>query len=215
MTSVKSAKPYILLLLSMNLAGLIGLNFEATKLLFQLLTPFHLIATTAILLWFHSDKNRWFIIFCIIAFGVGYGVEVIGVNTALLFGHYRYLHTLGPKLFNVPLLIGLNWLLLTYIVGFLCFRLLKNSLPTFLIALIAAFLMTAFDYIVEPTAMRLEMWDWYGQQPPLSNYVGWLIVSFFLQLFFVYSPFRKENPISYWVFVFQVVFFGVQYFLFN
>lgn len=205
-------RPLLLLLLSMNIAGLIGLNYNLTRPLFQLLTPFHLLTTTLILVYFHTEKNKSFVSFSVVTLLTGYAVEVIGVNTALLFGHYRYLSTLGFKIANVPPLIGANWLLLVYTFGYAFYQLLKPYLPLYLIALVAAIAMTAFDYIVEPTAIRLGMWDWYGQAPPLSNYLGWLGVSFFLQLLFIYLPFRKENSISHWVLAFQVVFFGIQFF---
>lgn len=205
-------RPLLLLLLSMNIAGLIGLNNAVARPLFQLFTPFHLLTTTIILVGFHTDKNNAFRWFSVVTLLTGYFVEVIGVNTGLLFGHYRYLSTLGFKIVHVPPLIGVNWLLLVYTFGYAFYRLLKSYLPPYLIAFIAAIAMTAFDYIVEPTAIRLEMWDWYGQKPPLSNYLGWLGVSFFLQLLFVYLPFRKENSISHWVLAFQVVFFGIQFF---
>jgi putative membrane protein len=36
-------------------------------------------------------------------------LEVVGVKTGLIFGEYKYGSTLGIKLFEVPLIIGFNW----------------------------------------------------------------------------------------------------------
>ena len=53
--------------------------------------------------------------YILFAFVIGLVTEIIGVNTGLLFGTYSYSSILGPKLFNVPLIIGLNWVMLSLI----------------------------------------------------------------------------------------------------
>ena len=47
-------------------------------------------------------------------FLLGFVVEVVGVQTGLIFGSYSYGATLGVKLFDTPLLIGLNWIFVSY-----------------------------------------------------------------------------------------------------
>ena len=42
----------------------------------------------------------------------GYSVELIGIKTGLLFGEYSYDTALGFKLLDVPLIIGLNWVII-------------------------------------------------------------------------------------------------------
>ena len=57
-----------------------------------------------------ASKNKIkFIVFMAIAFLIGFGAEVIGVNTSYLFGNYVYGVNLGPKLLNVSIVIGLLW----------------------------------------------------------------------------------------------------------
>ena len=57
-----------------------------------------------------ASKNKMkFIVFMSIAFLIGFGAEVIGVNTSYLFGNYVYGVNLGPKLLNVSIVIGLLW----------------------------------------------------------------------------------------------------------
>ena len=43
---------------------------------------------------------------------LGFGVEVIGVETGLLFGDYEYGSGLGPKVLKVPMLMGVLWWIL-------------------------------------------------------------------------------------------------------
>ena len=195
----------------MYIAGVIGLNINATAELFKFLTPFNLVASLGILLYFHNDWNRTFIIFAIITFLTGYLIEVIGVKTGLIFGHYQYDRTLGFEILEVPPVIGVNWLLLVYCVGSSFCRV---NQPLYIKVVYGALLMTMFDFLVEPIAIHLEMWSWFGLFPPVQNYVGWFLVSAFLLTLFHWLPFRKDNKIALWLLILQISFFGIQSLLF-
>jgi putative membrane protein len=195
----------------MYIAGIIGLNINATAELFKFLTPFNLVASLGILLYFHNDWNRNFIIFTIITFLVGYFIEVLGVKTGLIFGHYQYDRTLGFEILEVPPVIGVNWLLLVYCVGSSFCRI---NQPLYIKVVYGSLLMTMFDFLVEPVAIRLEMWSWFGLLPPAQNYIGWFIVSAFLLTLFHWLPFRKDNKIAFWLLILQICFFGIQSLLF-
>ena len=56
---------------------------------------------------------KQYIVFAVI-FLVGLGIEIIGVSTKAIFGNYSYGNALGVKVFDTPLLIGMNWLFLIY-----------------------------------------------------------------------------------------------------
>lgn len=200
----QKAKPYIYLLASMYLAGSIGLNLPLTNELFKFLTPFNLVSSVGILLYFHQDWNKSAIVFCVITFLVGFLVEVVGVNTGLIFGNYQYDTTLGAKVGGVPLVIGINWLLLIYCVGTVTEQLFNKTAYKILFG---ALFMTAFDYIVEPVAIKFAMWFWKDGLPPMQNYVAWFVVSAALLTLFHLSKFRKANPIAAWLLGFQVLFF--------
>ena len=92
------------LLLAMHIAGALGLAIEASREFFQLLTPFNLLATAAIVFHFEEKKTPYYIALLAITFLVGFGVEVAGVATGQIFGEYAYGATLGFKLWEVPLL---------------------------------------------------------------------------------------------------------------
>lgn len=195
----------------MYVAGIIGLNISLTAPLFRFLTPFNLLASCGILLYFHQEWNRNFLIFIILTFLIGYFIEVIGVKTGMIFGEYQYETTLGFKLLNVPPVIGVNWLLLVYCVGSSFCRVTK---PLYFKVLYGALLMTMFDFLAEPIAIRLDMWSWRNALPPIQNYIGWFITSAFLLTLFHTLKFRKDNPIALWLLILQICFFGIQSLIF-
>ena len=102
----------------------------------------------------------------------GFIVELIGVQSGLLFGNYTYGSALGPKFMEVPLIIGVNWLVIVLasigIIGTL-------KLGAEIAAVIAGGLSTAMDYLIEPVAIRYDFWNWYGGIVPTWNYVCWFI----------------------------------------
>lgn len=203
--------PYLVLLTAMYVAGMIGLNIPLTSQLFQWLTPFNLLASLGILLYFQKQWNRPFIIFCVIAFLTGYFIELAGVKTGVIFGQYQYETTLGFKVFDVPLMIGVNWLLLIYCVGS---SLSALAQPVYIKVILGALIMMLLDVLVEPVAIRLNMWSWTTAVPPLQNYIAWFIVSAFLLTLFHVLKFRKYNPIALWLLILQIGFFGIQNFIY-
>jgi putative membrane protein len=125
----------------------------------------------------------------------------------MIFGEYHYETTLGFKILNVPPVIGINWLLLVYCVGSSFCRVSK---PIYFKVLYGALLMTMFDFLAEPIAIRLNMWSWAEGTPPLQNYIGWFITAAFLLTLFHTLQFRKDNPIALWLLILQICFFGIQ-----
>ncbi|GHB54220.1 hypothetical protein GCM10007390_03970 [Persicitalea jodogahamensis] len=190
----------------MYLAGLIGLNVPASAPLFQLLTPLNLVASLILLLLFHTDFRLSFWAYCIVAFTVGFLVEVAGVHTGVIFGEYAYGKALGFKIAEVPLVIGTNWLMLSYLCGSVINRL---SLPLLAKVLLAAGLMTLLDFVIEPIAIRLDFWQWQAGAIPLQNYLAWYGISALLFFLFYKLPFRKENSLAPLLLVLQFLFFGL------
>jgi len=186
-----------------HLVGLIGMTVPALKPLFQLLTPFHLLICTFILLSFHRDWGKAFQIFVVIAFTVGFSSEVLGVKTGFPFGDYAYSEVLGFQLFEVPLLIGVNWFLLVYLTG----ALLQGRVSWYLAAVFGAIMMVGLDILIEPVAVKLNFWQWEGAEIPLSNYVAWFVVALIIQIFYHRQKFQKENPLAGVLLMSLVVFF--------
>ncbi len=203
---MKNERYAIILLVAMHLAGIIGLSLPLTQEAFKLLVPFNLLANAALVLWFHQDWNKSFLGALAVVMLTGFGIEVIGVHTQAIFGNYWYKTTLGYKVFNVPLLIAVNWLIVIYTTSALVaeFAIAKHWK-----ALLATLLTVGLDYLIEPIAIAYDFWDWQGGIVPLQNYVGWFFTALFLHIVFVYLPFQKNNKVGIALYVCEVVFFVV------
>ena len=193
------------IIVALHLVGIIGLSLPEYQDMFLGLTPAQLLVSLSLILFFHRGWNDAFPIFAAAAFWIGFGSEIIGIHTGYLFGDYVYGPTLGPKLWEVPIIIGVNWFILSYTTGVL-FRKVPNDIYA---AILSALAMTAIDYILEPVAVELNMWAWKWEEIPMSNYAGWFGISFIIQLIWRKANFEKENPISDWLLTALIVFFAV------
>jgi uncharacterized membrane protein len=129
-----------------------------------------------------------------------FGLEVLGVKTGLVFGAYSYGATLGPQLFEVPVIIGLNWSIIVFGIAE-TLRMKRFSLLAALIGVPVGAVL--FDIALEPVAMSvLDYWTWTGGPVPLQNYIAWALISFtFAVLYFWMLPiplpdrdFSKPEP---------------------
>ena len=185
------------------LVGVTGFTIEPLRPLFQFLTPFGMLAATILLLAFHEPRNlKSWLVFAAIAIS-GFAVELVGVNTGILFGTYEYGPTLGLKIWNTPLPIGLNWLVLVYCVA----SLLRPIRGNWYFPVAGALAMVAFDWIMEPVAVATQMWSWMDGQIPMKNYLDWFLVSG--ALFLIIRIFKVElnNRLAGWLLLMQAVFF--------
>lgn len=194
------------LLLAMHLAGIFGLYFSETRELFQTLTPFNLLATAAIVLHFEEFKTPRYSLFIAITFLVGFFAEVIGVKTGVLFGEYYYGKTLGLKLFEVPLAIGHNWVIMVYGSNLLARKISQNRT---IIVLIGAATMTLIDVIIEPVAIKLDFWTWTENEIPLQNYLGWFLLSVLLQICMTFLMPKSNNWLAIRLLYILILFFGL------
>jgi len=192
------------ILLLFHVTGFLGLGFSGNPDFYLQFVPLNLLLTVGLLLAFQPEKTPTFWWFCLVTIAVGFLVEVVGIQTGLLFGSYKYGATLGPKWLDVPLLIGVNWLILTYSTGLLARYL---PLPDFLRAVLAAMLMVGLDVCIEPIAVRYDFWQWQFDVIPLQNFKGWFAVAFILQVFFNRTDFVKRNALAPFIFMLQLLFF--------
>jgi bisanhydrobacterioruberin hydratase len=202
-------------------SGLIGILFTPYRDWFIQHTALNLTLMGLLLVLTQPEKNVAFFLFMLTAFLVGMGTEMIGVNTARLFGHYQYGTVLGPKLNGVPYLIGINWL-----VVILCsasvmetmhewFRqkmeaagsLLPPNLAMISLLVDGALLALLFDWIMEPVAMKLGFWQWENHTIPLFNYTCWFLISLVLLLLLKKLKLNKPNHFAVHLFLIQCLFF--------
>lgn len=133
------------------------------------LTPLYLLLNLGLLMYRYRDAHVLPLLY--IAAGIGFFAELIGVQTGLLFGDYIYGTVLGPKLFDVPIMVGVMWALVMLVI----WALLPGKLGISRIPL-AASIAVLYDLILEHFATRFGLWNWEGSIP-LSNYIGWFIVA--------------------------------------
>ncbi len=175
---------------------------------FILLTPINLLVTLALVLWRHPRWDQRSIAYLGIAYAVGFGAELFGVQTGLLFGEYVYGRVLGWKLWGTPLMIGVNWVIVSYGAG-VTVNELGSRLPKWLKATLAAALMVGLDLLIEPVAVRYGFWTWAGAEIPLQNYLGWFVVAWPLLLLFMHWLGDVRNKVGIALFIWQFVFFLV------
>ena len=159
-------------------------------------------------------RLRTMLVFCGICLVVGNIFENVGVQTGFPYGAYCFTDVMGPKLLDVPILLGLayvgmaylSWTLARLILG-IAERPLTAS-HVVILPLTAAFIMVAWDFCMDPVwSTILHAWRWLRGGPyfgvPVSNFIGWYLhVYVIYQLFALYlrdrSPVAGPLPSNYW-----------------
>lgn len=196
----------VALLVIFYLVGIFGLSNSDWQSKFLSLTPFNLLLTLGIFFWANGHINQSMINSFIITFIIGYGVEVAGVHTGVLFGNYQYGAALGLKLFEVPLMIGVNWFLLAIASSGIAEKVIKNSYARIFLA---SLLMVLLDVLIEPVAIQLDFWSWENGIIPLQNFVMWFITATVIQLILSKLKPTLNIVICFAVYSIQLVFFGI------
>jgi uncharacterized membrane protein len=205
----KRLKFSVALSVMVYVAGMVGM-LSPLRDLFIAMTPFSLLLSYALLFWHAPERDRSFTYFLLSAFGLGFFSEVLGVNTGFPFGDYAYGSVLGPKLWATPLLIGINWTLVTYTANEVVRRYLPDSGSLWLPLLLGAALPTLLDVLIEPVAIDLGYWTWAnGGLPDWRNYAGWFAVSLLISLGYRKWIRGAFNPLAPWLWYLQVLFFAV------
>jgi putative membrane protein len=142
---------------------------------------------------------RQFLAFFAVTFVVSNAYENLSILTGFPFGHYHY--TGGPKLFYVPIAVGLIYFGLAYISWLTASTLLDRAderldwrertgrVNTVALPAVAAAVMTMFDVATDAQASTIgHTWIWengggvFGV--PYTNYLGWWLVTYtFFQIF--------------------------------
>lgn len=190
--------------------GLFGFIIPFTKAFFITITPFALLLNVYLLAIYHEKYTLKYVLIFLSIFISGYCIEVVGVKTGFIFGSYIYGNALGIKLFETPVLIGVNWLFLTYTATSLTEKLnIKKWLALFL----APALMLVYDIVLEQVAPKMDMWNWHNSEVPLKNYIAWYIIAFSFVLLLKAFKIKTSNPLSAILFICQFLFFTTLTFL--
>ena len=188
-----------------HVCGMIGISY-GNKDLFLSFTPVNLIISFFLLFVNQIQITQREILSVFTIFLIGMICEILGVNYGYIFGDYVYLDNLGTKVFGVPILIGINWIILTFITGSISSYIFKKNLKFSILT--GAIFMILLDLIIEPVAPLLGFWIFDLPSVPLQNYVGWFLIGLATQ--FVYQKFVviKEIPFSTNLLLANIVFFS-------
>lgn len=203
-----------------HVTGLIGILW-IDKASFASFTPVNMLLMLLLIVWTQKQKNAAFYLFAFICYVIGFTTEAIGIHTGFLFGSYTYGSTLGYKLRDIPLLIGINWFIIIYCCGIAMHtlqqkirsRLLPEDVNRYTwwsrasIVVDGALLAVFFDWVMEPVAVALGFWQWEGATIPALNYISWFVVSLLLLVVFSTMRFDKTNSFAIHLLLIQFMFF--------
>ena len=189
-----------------NVSGFFGITSDQSEF-FLSTTPYVLSLTLLLLILNHDLSDKKSKIGLILIFLFGLIVEILGVNYGLFFGEYSYGANFGPKIYEVPYLIGFNWVLLIIATGSLSDKLIKGK--EIYKIFFASSLMVLIDLLIEKSAPKLDYWEFVISPVPFSNYLWWFIFSLCFQYIFFKTVKTKEYNLSSNILVIQYFFFGM------
>lgn len=187
-----------------HVSGIIGILYGNSDW-FISATPLNL-SINFLLLLLNCNGHKLFFPMVIIGFLTGMITEILGVQFGWIFGDYQYLDALGYKVLGVPVLIGVNWALLSVITGAIAQQFYENIIMRIIIGVA---LMLFLDLLIEPIAPMLDFWVFEGGEAPLQNYIGWAAVAFFLQFIFHFFKISVEGWFPHQLYLLQIIFFTV------
>ena len=187
-----------------HVSGILGIIYGNSNW-FISFTPLNL-TLNFILLIINCKGDKGVPTIIILGFFIGMITEILGVQFGCIFGDYQYGNQLGTKVMGVPILIGVNWALLTVITGAIAQQFYLNK---FMRVLIGTGLMLFLDLLMEPLAPVLDFWVFDGREAPLQNYLGWAAVATFLQFGYYFLKVRINGSFPYHLYLLQIIFFSV------
>jgi putative membrane protein len=187
------------------IVGIFGTIISLTHSLFLMLFPLALLLSFfTILLYNHSGFDWKTLTVIFITAVAAFFIEVAGISTHLIFGTYTYGDTLGLKVFNTPLMIGIKWAMLVFATGSVV-QPFSLSVPVKI--LVASFLMVVYDILMEFSAPVLGMWEWKGGIVPLRNYIAWFIIAVIFHTFYKILRIKTDSSLALPVLACQTIFF--------
>jgi len=187
-----------------NISGFFGILSDQKD--FFLSSSPYVLTMTLFLLVLNNSIDKKFLTRLFFIFLLGLSVEIIGVNFSFFFGEYKYGDNLGVKIFDVPVVIGFNWVLLIILTGNFANRVFQKSIIGKV--LFGSIMMILLDLLIEISAPKLDYWEFALNPVPLSNYFWWLIFSILFHLIYQ-SNNNKEFLVSSNILVIHFLFFGL------
>jgi len=208
---LKDTKEIQRFLIWFYLIGVVGLLIPATAAFFMMLTPLVLLMNFGLLLINQENKFsvKTMLVFSLILLA-GFFIEIVGVQTGIIFGAYSYGKGLGWKLWDTPLIIGLNWLLLVYTTATITQKIKTNNIIRITLG---AGMMLVYDLVMEQVAPNMDMWTWQGGSVPIENYIAWFVIAAIFHAMIQFTSIKIRNKLSETVLIAQFVFFVILFIL--
>jgi putative membrane protein len=194
----------ILFLVIFYTVGTVGILLPEYRNTMLTLSPMNLLISFGALLLSRKNNFLPFLLMLVLCFVVGIAVELIGTKTGLLFGDYAYGQNLGTKFMGVPWIIGLNWGILIVCTASVVHRLKVGLLAK---AILAATLMTALDFLIEPVAIESDFWSWKNGEIPIFNYICWFVIALPLQWINFKLKAVESNKVANGLLIMMTLFF--------
>lgn len=166
----------------------------------------NLLLSALLLVVCHEGDSKGITRVFLFSYILGYSIELLGIKTGFPFGNYYYGHSLGPRLFDVPLVIGVNWFLMVMGGGYLAKRVVQNKVARIIMA---ALFMVIVDFLIESIAPQLNYWYWKDDIVPFANFAGWFVVAILMQIVFFTFMSNSTNKLGIPYIVVVTVFFGM------
>lgn len=186
--------------------GLLLFMIPLTRPLFVHITALTILLVLITVFYHHKEWNLQTIcLFALVAVS-SFLIEAGGVASGELFGNYQYDSGLGIKLFQTPLIIGVNWLFLVYASNSIATRITRKAPYKILLGVI---LMVGYDLVMELAAPPMNMWHFDSFYPPVENFAMWFVVSSLFHALFVIFRIDTDNAPARALFWIQILFFAV------
>tara|TARA_B100000963_G_scaffold65067_1_gene53265 strand:+ start:257 stop:898 length:642 start_codon:yes stop_codon:yes gene_type:complete len=187
-----------------NISGFFGILSDQKE--FFLSSSPYVLTMTLFLLIVNNSLEKKFLLRLFYIFFLGLTVEIVGVNFSFFFGEYEYGENLGFKIFNVPIVIGFNWVLLIILTGNFAHNIFPKSIISKI--LFGSTLMILLDLLIEISAPKLNYWEFATHPVPFSNYLWWFIFSVLFHIIYQ-SKEKKESIVSTNILIIHFLFFGL------
>lgn len=195
-------KAAIIFLWIIHVSALIGISLGYEDF-FLPKSPFTLVYLFFITVLFIPVDSKKMVLLFASFFLTGFVVEWIGVHTGVLFGDYYYGKNFGPKIDDIPILIGANWAVLTLVSHVIASKFTNSVLWK---ASIGAGLMILLDFFLEHICDYAGFWHFSGGIAGWYNYLCWFIVAFALHLLAGFYKVTGDFKVASHIFSVQLIF---------
>jgi hypothetical protein len=131
--------------------------------------------------------------------------EVSGINIGFPYGDYVYTTSLGPKLFDVPIVIPLFWFAVLIVSWSVSDRFLRYKH-----VVVAAIVVTAFDLVLEFAADSLGLWHWQAGMPTELTFISRFALAYAgLSLMRQYAAEKEPDALLPHLLIIQLLYFVI------